>query len=322
MTIRDCIALTMKTIGFVLDNKPIDGYCINWCEIHKRDNFNKCYLGLDEKGFYIEEQKQFNGEFAYRDERYLEDEVSIQTRISPFYVVRLLFEKEEIFKRMDIEKDMNGEYTPQTVYSMEYGISQIIRFLNDPEYDLAEYLDSYLRINDLICEIRESQDKGKIYPISYSQLMTELDKIKVKGFGISCDIKKIKHMSYEEIACIALSNPKIARLLALMEQIEFQLMRAGYLLAANSMVKQNIISENEVSESVKKLDKKTVLDTRVRSWDDFCECLYQINYNDILFTNSDYYHRTSRGKLETFGLDVVSTPGTPKDNLYEKIKII
>ena len=311
MKVKDCVSLSMKVLGYVLDNNP-EGYRYNLCEIFNGNNFNRCYLGVDKDGFYIEEHKQFNGTVTLAVKGYEDSTNTNRIKISPHYALRLLFEKESAFTSKDGEKYIAGEYVPKTNYSMRFGLSEIIRYMNVSENELSGCLGSYSRIVDLISQIRVSQDKGEKYPITYMNLKKELDKIYVKdASGIAARIKTISHMSYEDVACIRLRKPDLARILAIMDQIEKQLIDAGRHIAVNRIVEKQGGDSSLFDDLYEKIDLATVLNTDVRNWNEFCTYLYDVNYASILEQNNRYIRNMDGGLLTTFGLDMIPMSGAP-----------
>lgn len=312
MRVKDCIGLTMRVLGYILDNNP--QYRVNLCEIINKDNFNCGYLGIDEKGFYIEEHKQFNGSFAYLDDDYSDELDSYRLHISPYYVVRLLFESEKSFQMLDMNYAVAEEYVPTSNYSMRFGISYTMRNLDVTEQTLFEYISSYRKIASLISEIREGSDNGEKYMLSYTNLMKELDKIVVREpNSLAARIKSMKNMSYDDIACLRLRKPELARTIAVLDQIEAHLESASRYIYIDRVVGENNGDSSIVDEISENLDKETILNERVNSWHDFTRWVYEENRAAIIDQNIRYSTHFDRFKLTTFGLDVVSVPGNPHE---------
>lgn len=311
MKVKDCISLTMRVLGYIIDNNP-ERYRVNLCEIINKNNFNRAYLGLDERGFYIEEYKEFNGELAYVDDEYSEEMDSYRMHVSPYYIVRLLFENEMSFRQMDAEKVLEGNYVPTSAYSMKYGgISSIMRNFDITEQTLYTQISSYRKIASLISEIRMGYDKGEEYSLSYVNLKKELDKIIVRDpNSLAAKIKSLKNMSYEDIASLRLRKPELARTIAVMNQIEELLEDASVYIYADRVTKE---TNGDFDEIVKNVDKETVLNEKVSSWHAFTKWLYVVNYDAICNQNVRFFKGYDVGRLTTFGLDEISLPGNPEE---------
>ena len=311
MKVKDCIGLTMRVLGYIIDNNP-ERYRVNLCEIINENNFNRAYLGIDEKGFYIEEYKEFNGNLAYVFDEYSEEMNSYRMHVSPYYIVRLLFENEKPFRQMDAENVLQGYYVPTSAYSMKYGgISSIMRNFDITEQTLYTQISSYRKIASLISEIRMGSDKGEEYSLSYINLKKELDKIIVRDLNsLSARIKSLKNMSYEDIANLRLRKPELARTIAVMNQIEKHLENASIHMHAYDVSRETGEVFNKV---VQNSDIETVLNEKVNSWNTFTKWLYVENIVAICNQNDRFFCRCDVGKLTTFGLDEISLPGNPEE---------
>lgn len=311
MKVKDCIGLTMRVLGYIIDNNP-ERYRVNLCEIINKNNFNRAYLGIDEKGFYIEEYKEFNGNLAYVDDEYSEEMDSYRMHVSPYYIVRLLFENEKSFRQMDAENEQAGNYVPTSAYSMKYGgISPIMRNFDITEQTLYTQIGSYRKIASLISEIRMSYDKGEEYFLSYINLKKELDKIIVRDpNSLAARIKSLKNMPYEDIANLRLRKPELARTIAVMNQIEEHLEEVAANIYAGRVARE---TDGDIDEIIQNVDIEAALNEKVWSWDIFTYRLYMGNYVAICNQNNRFFGRCDVGKLTTFGLDEISLPGNPED---------
>lgn len=311
MKVKDCISLTMRVLGYIIDNNP-ERYRANLCEVINENNFNRAYLGIDEKGFYIEEYKEFNGSLAYVVDEYSEEVDSYRIHVSPYYIVRLLFENEKSFRQMDAEMALEGKYIPTSSYSMKYhGISWIMRNFDITEQTLYTQISSYRKIASLISEIRMGSDMGEEYSLSYINLKKELDKIIVRDSNsLAARIKSLKNMSYEDIACLRLRKPELARTIAVMNQVEELLENASVYIYADRVTNE---TNGDFDEIIKNADKDTILNEKVGSWNTFTKWLYVVNYDAILDQNVRFFYKSDVGKLTTFGLDEISLPGNPEE---------
>lgn len=311
MKVKDCISLTMRVLGYIIDNNP-ERYRANLCEVINENNFNRAYLGIDEKGFYIEEYKEFNGSLAYVVDEYSEEVDSYRIHVSPYYIVRLLFENEKTFRQMDAEMALEGKYIPTSSYSMKYhGISWIMRNFDITEQTLYTQISSYRKIASLISEIRMGSDMGEEYSLSYINLKKELDKIIVRDSNsLAARIKSLKNMSYEDIACLRLRKPELARTIAVMNQVEELLENASVYIYADRVTNE---TNGDFDEIIKNADKDTILNEKVGSWNTFTKWLYVVNYDAILDQNVRFFYKSDVGKLTTFGLDEISLPGNPEE---------
>ena len=315
MKVKDCIGLTMRVLGYIIDNNP-ERYRANLCEVINENNFNRAYLGIDEKGFYIEEYKEFNGSLAYVVDEYSEEVDSYRIHVSPYYIVRLLFENEKSFRQMDAEKALEGKYIPTSSYSMKYhGISWIMRNFDITEQTLYTQISSYRKIASLISVIRMGSDMGEEYSLSYINLKKELDKIIVRDSNsLAARIKSLKNMSYEDIACLRLRKPELARTIAVMDEIEELLVDASLYIYADRLTKETNGDFDEIFSSlVTNVDKETLLDEKISSWNTFTKWLYVANYDAICNQNNRFFWRCDVGKLTTFGLDKINLPGNPEE---------
>lgn len=316
MKVKDCISLTMRVLGYIIDNNP-ERYRANLCEVINENNFNRAYLGIDEKGFYIEEYKEFNGSLAYVVDEYSEEVDSYRIHVSPYYIVRLLFENEKSFRQMDAEMALEGKYIPTSSYSMKYhGISWIMRNFDITEQTLYTQISSYRKIASLISEIRMGSDMGEEYSLSYINLKKELDKIIVRDSNsLAARIKSLKNMSYEDIACLRLRKPELARTIAVMNQVEELLENASVYIYADRVTNE---TNGDFDEIIKNADKDTILNEKVGSWNTFTKWLYVVNYDAILDQNVRFFYKSDVGKLTTFGLDEISLPGNPEELKFRK----
>lgn len=314
MTVRDCVSVTLKALAYSIDNVVPKGYEPKLNIVDKTNNFNRCYLGIDKNGFFIEEYKNFNGLFS--DGKYVgldaEEELEeARFPVTPSYVIRMFFANEAMYKAGEFEtsllEDNDNNIGFKPTYVMRYGID-CIKAMNLTDKDLIGCFGSYREIRNIISEIRESSNSGNMYPILLVRLKKEVNKIKINSFGISSKIAKISRMSYQEVATIGIHHIEIARIISVMAQVEDILIHAGRVLVANMLNyvehERDTLIPRVTDEFINSLDLEEVLDSKVR-WNLFCQTLGSENAKNLYMLENIYNSGILYDKLTDFGLECV-----------------
>lgn len=286
MKYSDCIATTMATINYLLEN--------GW-SLSNKDNLNYMNLKLSERGFVLEEESRFDTDLTYGTE---------QVALSPSYVVGMLF---------------NGGYDENYGEKKSHAVTDIVRQL--PNWDLQKPI-SYIELVHLIDRMRNKYSTGKIDSTStidmdYLRFKKMISQVKRDEYvTLKNQILSLGNLDYETLTNIRVTKPAIARKIERLYQVELLLERYSKTKILEEAGKIDL-DYDEYYDYYEMLDGVDLLKHSV-SWEEFCDLVKYAN-DEEKKKATDYWQRNSgysNPKLTALGLDEMPLPGSP--NVYKR----
>ncbi|MDD3341621.1 MAG: hypothetical protein PHN72_05500 [Bacilli bacterium] len=288
MLYKDCIRATMTIIHHLLDSGE---YIYN----SDSNSLNCMRLGLNEKGFVLEEESRLGCQFLYG---------ANQIPLSPSSVLSVFFAGGFDYKHKNFRT---------------HAITEMSKKI--PRRKLQKPI-SYIKLVQLLEDMRNRHYKdGTTTPttidIEYARFRQFLKEIDMDTYpSLKNEIIDIENLSYMSLINIRETQPTTARKIEQMYQIEVLLEKycKERILLENKPDEIECYEEKEFSRMIDTIDlSKVEVD-----WIMFCEIVKESNFFQIMKDNK--YWKENRNNPSTrptiFGLEEMANPGTP--NVYKK----